>query len=242
MANEMVPADGSAMVASSSPPAASHRPEKPASSVPLTSGPETSSRAVNEEPAGSILTSALSKPSHRRASGYQALYTASLQQNSSRSQFTASPCPRAGLAASSASRARSSPSETSRRTPSGSGSLGSASMPTAAMPDARATAAARYPAQCVMLPTTPSGHRGARPSPGSSGAAGMPSSASAWRAHRRTVPNSRCRASIAWAMTACSAAKRCASGTSPKASADATPGVRISSIMTITALVLYRSY
>jgi hypothetical protein len=242
MANEMAPAEGSAIAASSSPSAASHRPEKPASSVPLTSGPDTSSRAVNDESAGSMLTSALSKPSHRRASGYQALYTASLQQNSSRSQFTTSPCARAGLAVSSASRARSSPSETSRRIPSGSGSLGSASMPMAAMVDARATAAARYPAQCVMLPTTPSGHRGARPSPGSSGAAGMPSSASAWRAHRRTVLNSRCRASIALAMTACSAGKRSASGTSSKASADATQGVRISSIMTIPALASSRSY
>jgi hypothetical protein len=238
----MVPADGSAIAASSSPSRASHRPEKPASSVSLTSGPETSNRAVNDESAGSMLTSALSKPSHRRASGYQALYTASLQENSSRSQFTISPCPRAGLAASSVSRARSSLSETSQRTPSGSGSLGSASMPTAAMADARATAAARYPAQCVMLPTTPSGQRGARPSPGSSGAAGMPSSASAWRAHRRTVPNSRCRSSIALAMTACSSGKRSASGTSSKASADAMQAERISSIMTIPALVLYRSY
>jgi len=238
----MAPADGSAIAASSSPSAASHRPEKPASSVPLTSGPGTSSRAVNKARAGSMLTSALSKPSHRRASGYQALYTASLQQNSSRSQFTTSPCPPAWLAASSASRARSSPSETSRRTPSGSGSLGSASMPTAAIAGARATAAARYPAQCVMLPTTPSGHCGARPSPGSSGTAGMPSSARAWRAHRRTVPNSRCRAPIALATTACSSGKRPASGTSPKASADATQGVRISSIMTIPDLVLYCSY
>jgi hypothetical protein len=238
----MAPADGSAIAASSSPSAASHRPEKPASSAPLTSGPGTSSRPVNEEPAGSMLISALSKPSHRRASGYQALYTASLQQNSSRSQFTTSARPPGWLAASPASRLRSSPSETSRRTPGGSGSLGSASMPTAAIAGARATAAARYPAQCVMLPTTPAGHCGARPSPGSSGTAGMPSPVSAWRAHRRTVPNSRRRASIALAIAACSSGKRLASCSSPKASADATQGVRISSIITITALVLYRSY
>ncbi len=197
---------------------------------------------MNDELAGSMLTSALSKPSHRRASGYQALYTASLQQNSNRSQFTTSPCPGAGPRASSVSRARSSPSDTIRSTPSGSGAFGSASIPTATTADARATAAARYPAQCVMLPTTPSGHCGARPSPGSSGPAGMPSPASAWRAHRRTVPNSRCRASIAWPIKACSAGKRLASGMSPNDSADLTHDARISSITAITILVPYRSY
>ena len=39
------------MTASSSPSRASHRPEKPASSVSLTAGPETSNRAVNDESA-----------------------------------------------------------------------------------------------------------------------------------------------------------------------------------------------
>jgi len=100
------------------------------------------------------------------------LYTASLQQNSSRSQFTASPCPRAGLAASSASRARSSPSETSRRTPQAAARW--------ARRRCRRRDAGRQGHRRRPVPGTVRHaahhairHRGARPSPGSSGAAGM---------------------------------------------------------------------
>lgn len=59
--------------------------------------------------------------------------------------------------------------EITSRTPSGSGWCGSASIPSAVISSARATAAARYPRQWVMLPTVPRGQSGAPRSPGSSG-------------------------------------------------------------------------
>src|SRR5262245_55938811 len=99
------------------------------------------------------------------------------------------------------------------------------------MSRASATAAARYPAQCVMLPTMPAGHCGAPPSPGRRGAGATPRAASARCAQRRAVVNSRRRFSPALATSAASSGNSTAPGESPKSSAEATATGRTCSII-----------
>ena len=99
---------------------------------------------------------------------------------------------------------------------------------------ALATAAARYPSQCVMLPTMPGGHRGAPRSPVRIGAGGTPSLPSAILAHSRPVVNSRRRLSTARATTSASCGKSPASAESANASAQATAAGRISSSTSVT--------
>jgi hypothetical protein len=64
----------------------------------------------------------------------------------------------------------------------GKGSCGSASIPIAETNSLRPTAAAVYPKQCVMLPTTPGGQSGSRPWPCGIAWGDRPSLASALRA------------------------------------------------------------
>ena len=94
-----------------------------------------------------------------------------------------------------------------------------------------ATAAARYPAQWMMLPTTPSGQPGAWWRPGSNGASGTRSPASACLAHHRPVANSRRRAPVACRTATASNGCREAWGRSPKVSTPTTDPGRMRSIM-----------
>ena len=94
----------------------------------------------------------------------------------------------------------------------GNGPTGSASIPMLTISWDQATAAALYPSQCVMLPTTPDGRsEGAPRSPGRMGAGGIPNCARALRAQLRTALNSFRRLSTARAMTALSSGNRCCS-------------------------------
>lgn len=76
-------------------------------------------------------------------------------------------------------------------------------MPSETTSAARATAAARYPAQCVMAPTIPAGHSGSPRAPRRMAAGATPSWASAARAQARAVANSALREGTARA-TSCS--------------------------------------
>ena len=73
-----------------------------------------------------------------------------------------------------------------------------------------ATAAAVNPAQCVMLPTTPAGHSGARWSLAGIATSARPSRRRADRAQARPAANSLRRASVAWRTKCCSSAKQVA--------------------------------
>src|SRR6266851_4163735 len=82
-----------------------------------------------------------------------------------------------------------------------------------------------------MLPTTPAGHCGAPRGPGTIATFGRPSFASAARAQARLVVNSLRRFSTAVVMNASSSGNSTVPGASSNASAAATPGGRISSII-----------
>src|SRR5262245_8883918 len=188
----------------------------PASQRPVSSAPG-SPPAVNV-PAAEIWTVALRRPGRWPVYGYHALYADSFAENSTRSQGIP------GLAAlSSASQARSAAPATDSSNPPASARHGSASMPTAATSGARATAQARYPGQCVMLPTTPSGHRGSPARPGSTGPASTPNRASAVRATARPAANSARRSGSAVATAAASAGNSSRSPGGPKDSAATAP-------------------
>src|ERR1700724_1089844 len=66
-------------------------------------------------------------------------------------------------------------------------------MPMARMSAFRATAAAAYPSQCVMLPQISAGQSGARVAAGRIGLASSPNLLKAWRAHSRPRVKSRLR-------------------------------------------------
>src|SRR5947209_16175018 len=102
-------------------------------------------------------------------------------------------------------------------------------MPRPARSRSCATAAARYPVQCVMLPTMPGGHAGDRFGPGGIATSGRPSVASARRAQYRPVVYSRRRLSTARATAGSSSGYRTASGGPSNASAASTDVGRISS-------------
>src|SRR4051812_4259006 len=146
--------------------------------MPPTCGPSTSSCASKVPVVAAKLTRASSKASQRLVSGNQALKTLSLALKSNRSQQTPSAAP-------ARSHCSSSGTAICSRMPCGSGSSTSASMPIVAISSARATAAAQYPEQCVMLPTKPSGQRGSRCEPGRTGCGDCPSADSARRAQLR---------------------------------------------------------
>jgi HEXXH motif-containing protein len=147
---------GTAIVAARKLSRASQRPAKPVRGRPPGAGTGTRKRALKVPLAPSMVISASAKPSQRPVSGNQALYTASLAQNSRRSQEVSG-----NAADRSRSRARSVGWETSSRTPPGRAVSGSACRPIAVRSPDRATAAAQYPVQWVMLPTMPGGHCGA---------------------------------------------------------------------------------
>ena len=77
------------------------------------------------------------------------------------------------------------------------GSAISASNPIARRQVDRATSAPMKPRQCVMLPTKPFGHNGARSAPAPIATGPTPSCASARRAQERPSANSRCREATA---------------------------------------------
>src|SRR5664279_2132017 len=203
----------------------SQRPEKLNGRFPSRRGPAASTVAT-KAPSRSMSTRTSSKPSQSLVSGNHALYTASLMQNNSRSQGTSG-----SASAKRCSWLCSSGNETSGSTPSGRDSAGSASTPIVRTALPCATAAARNPGQCVMLPTTPVGHSGAPLPPRGIATGGIPRSPRARRARTRTVANSLRRASPQRASCASSSANsRGRTGLSAKASADRTAGGRISSI------------
>ena len=139
------------------------------SSASAARGSATSRRAWNVPSACSV-TEMSAKSSHHRVDGKQALYTASLAQKRMRSQC------RSGSAAASARSLRPFlvPQRRGRVPGQGARACGSASMPMPRSRSDRATTAARYPAQWVMLPTTPAGHRGTPSASGRIGVGGSP--------------------------------------------------------------------
>ena len=190
-------------------------------------GMRVSNRSENTRPRTSNMMSADSKSSQRPASGYHALYTDSFALKSIWSQHTpGTAARRPAIRARSESRAMlvSMSGLRNRR-------FGAASSPRDTTSEVCATAAARYPAQCVMLPVTPPGHRGAPSSSARTGTGGWPSRASAARAHFRAVANSLRRRGDPRAMSASSPGNSTAPGSSPNASAAWTGGGSNSSIM-----------
>lgn len=157
-------------------------------------------------------------------SGNQSLKTASLALNRSRSQQTSATSFRCRR-----NQVRSSPAVIAARTPAGSGRLGSASIARAPTSLLRATAAARYPSQWVMLPTTPVGHCGSPAGPGGIGPGGRPRRESAAWAQARAVVYSRRRDATARRIAASSDAASSASSSPLVLTVATTPGGRICS-------------
>ena len=155
--------------------------------------------------------------------GYHALYTLSFTQKKSRSQLTcAEPMP--------GSKPISSSLAIRSRMPPGSVSFGSASIPIPAISPRRATAAAQYPSQCVMLPTIPAGQSGSLPIPRKTGRTGAPSNSRARWAQLRPAANSARRAGNARSRF-CASSAQSDPEKGPKSSAVATSCGRIREII-----------